>query len=160
MNLLLTHEKNRRVTSLGLVNIRRDECHNKFLERSPNPRPEYRHSNLAPDADVACVCITSVWVIQQELSWRPLPARLLRRAARGTTATDTELPLVPVGALRYAQRLGVLWWLTSLYSKQIHCTRSQATDLGRTTGAAPYFGQKKSIGGSAMKIWALSGYNW
>ncbi|CAL1140458.1 unnamed protein product, partial [Cladocopium goreaui] len=36
----------------------------------------------------------------EELSWRPLPARLLRRAARGTTATDTELPLVQVYMLQ------------------------------------------------------------
>ena len=63
------------VTSLGSANIRRDERHNKFLERAPNPRPQYRHSKAAPDADVACVCITSVWVIQQELSWQPLPPR-------------------------------------------------------------------------------------
>ena len=36
----------------------------QFLERAPNPR-----------CWCIRVCITSVWVIQQELSWQPLPPR-------------------------------------------------------------------------------------
>ena len=43
------------VTSLGSANIRRDERHNKLLERAPNPRPQYRHSKAAPDADGMCL---------------------------------------------------------------------------------------------------------